>query len=761
MSLPSPAWPQRDEPPPCGTAIGLPPASSDSDSGCALEEYPEPPADPAPPEVGSTPALPGLPLLPQPVGGTRRPGMKRVLSQPRAMQLNPPKNLLVFLSPVRHPKVPACFGTRSPQDPSSPTDRIRLRARALLQQLPPQDCDVRHLFLGCCPPRALPTVHPPLTPHLPVQERYCPDLAEEERRQLRAFSARRRREALGQGLARPVPGPCHGCPCKKCGGRLNKGDPGISAARLGDQFWHPSCFSCHFCHQPLVDLIYFQQDGRIYCGRHHAELFRPRCASCDQLIFMEECIEAEGRRWHLEHFCCLECEVPLRGQRYVMKSGRPCCRGCFETLFAETCQACGDPIGTAPTSLSPPCSNPRGRAQAGRGLGGLRSQSPGRLGAEDGFLADGGEDGFWHRVTGRALPVHPRLPPPTPGADSEEATHQGLHWHARAACFCCSLCRKPLRGQPLTSRRGRLFCSETCSLGRDASSTASDSSDSAFASAPSPDSTPLARAGPAGRTAPGTGSSSAAGGCRQRVEGAGRDPTALPAAWREGSGSKTRLCSAPGRLMGYIARDAAQGAPSPPPAALAAGVWLVQASVAPQGGRGLAAGQAQPSPSSPILVSLPPEAFLDQAPVHPAFRSLEDHGAAAKERSRDAVHAGTLGPAAGHPSALQPSTEGPNGPGALGHPVPGGPDPRTPAGNGNPHFQHSPRPEDIDLQDITEEDDSWCPTCSSSSDSEEEGFFFGKPIPKPGMSSLGREPLGRAGSRTVKPRGNSKHCSVS
>lgn len=68
-----------------------------------------------------------------------------------------------------------------------------------------------------------------------------------------------------------------------------------------------------------------------------------------QLIFMEECIEAEGRRWHLEHFCCLECDEPLRGQRYVMRSGRPCCRGCFESLFAEPCQACGDPIGTAPT----------------------------------------------------------------------------------------------------------------------------------------------------------------------------------------------------------------------------------------------------------------------------------------------------------------------------------------------------------------------------------------------------------------------------
>ncbi|XP_027763800.1 prickle-like protein 1-A [Empidonax traillii] len=534
MSLPRPAWPQRDEPPSCSTTTGLPPASSDSDSGCALEEYLEAAADPAPPEA------------------------------------------------------PPCLGPRSPQ-PGSPSDRTRLRARALLQQLPPQDCD----------------------------ERYCPELAEEERRQLRAFSARRRREALGQGLACPVPGPCHGCPCRKCGRRLNKGDPGISVSRLGDQFWHPSCFSCHFCHQPLVDLIYFQQDGRIYCGRHHAELFRPRCASCDQLIFMEECIEAEGRRWHLEHFCCLECDVPLRGQRYVMRSGRPCCRACFESLFAEPCQACGDPIG----------------------------------------------------------------------ADSEGATHQGLHWHARAACFCCSLCRKPLRGQPLTCRRGRLFCSDACSLrqGSSSSSSTSDSSDSAFASAPSPDSTPLSRAGPAGRTAPGSGGPSAPGGCRQRVEGA--------------------------------------------------------------------------------------EAFLDQAPVHPAFRSAEDHGAAATERSSDAVHTGTLGPPGTHPSSPQPSPEGPNEPGALGHPVLGGPDPRTPAGHGNPPSRagtspprHSPRPEHINLQDGTEEEeDSWCPTCSSSSDSdsEEEGFFFGKPIPKPGMNSLAREPLGKAGGRTAKPRGSSKHCSVS
>ncbi|NXT61576.1 PRIC2 protein, partial [Chaetops frenatus] len=262
-----------------------------------------------------------------------------------------------------------------------------------------------------------------------------------------------------------------------------------------------------------------------------------------------------------------------------------------------------------------------------------------------------------------------------PGADSEEVTQQGLHWHARAACFCCSLCRKPLRGQPLTCRRGRLFCSDACSRGQDASSSASDSSDSAFASAPSPDSTPLSRAGPAGRTA-------AAGGCRQRGEGAG--------------------------------------------------------------------------------------AVLDQPPVHPAFRSPEDLGAAARERSSDAAkeHPGMPGAPAGHCSAPQPSPEGPDEPGALGHPLLGGPDPRTAAGNVKPHFQagtapprHSPRAEDGTGEEEEEEEDSdsWCPTCSSSSDSdsEEEGFFFGKPIPKPGMNSLGREPPGRGRGRTA------KHCSVS
>lgn len=66
---------------------------------------------------------------------------------------------------------------------------------------------------------------------------------------------------------------------------------------------------------------------------------------CLQIIFADECTEAEGRHWHMKHFSCFECETILGGQRYIMKDGRPYCCGCFESLYAEYCEACGEHIG--------------------------------------------------------------------------------------------------------------------------------------------------------------------------------------------------------------------------------------------------------------------------------------------------------------------------------------------------------------------------------------------------------------------------------
>lgn len=56
------------------------------------------------------------------------------------------------------------------------------------------------------------------------------------------------------------------------------------ASRAGHSVcWHPACFVCSMCKELLVDLIYFYQDGKIYCGRHHAERLKPRCTACDEV----------------------------------------------------------------------------------------------------------------------------------------------------------------------------------------------------------------------------------------------------------------------------------------------------------------------------------------------------------------------------------------------------------------------------------------------------------------------------------------------
>lgn len=58
----------------------------------------------------------------------------------------------------------------------------------------------------------------------------------------------------------------------------------IFASRAGPgPCWHPSCFVCSTCQELLVDLIYFYQNGKALCGRHHAELLKPRCSSCDEV----------------------------------------------------------------------------------------------------------------------------------------------------------------------------------------------------------------------------------------------------------------------------------------------------------------------------------------------------------------------------------------------------------------------------------------------------------------------------------------------
>lgn len=195
----------------------------------------------------------------------------------------------------------------------------KYRTKMLEEQLPPHDSDPK----------------------------YCRSLNEDEKNELRIFNEQQRHNALGRGSARQLSLTQSPIPCRGCQTLIESGSICVFAERAGRTgLWHPQCFICTQCKEFLVNLIYFYKDGQLYCGRHHAELYKPRCTACDEIIFSDECTEAEGYSWHMDHFCCSNCKKRLGGERYVMRQSQPYCLNCFETMYAEYCDTCGERIET-------------------------------------------------------------------------------------------------------------------------------------------------------------------------------------------------------------------------------------------------------------------------------------------------------------------------------------------------------------------------------------------------------------------------------
>uniref|UniRef100_T1DMM2 LIM and cysteine-rich domains protein 1-like protein n=1 Tax=Crotalus horridus TaxID=35024 RepID=T1DMM2_CROHD len=117
--------------------------------------------------------------------------------------------------------------------------------------------------------------------------------------------------------------------CDFCKQLLPAEFPVVYADRAGyNHQWHPSCFVCSKCSEPLVDLIYFWNNGAIWCGRHYCDSIKPRCAACDEIIFSDDYLQTEGLTWHKQHFICLECETLLAGKPFILDAASLWCTSC-------------------------------------------------------------------------------------------------------------------------------------------------------------------------------------------------------------------------------------------------------------------------------------------------------------------------------------------------------------------------------------------------------------------------------------------------
>ncbi|XP_023557956.1 LIM and cysteine-rich domains protein 1 isoform X2 [Octodon degus] len=120
--------------------------------------------------------------------------------------------------------------------------------------------------------------------------------------------------------------------CELCKSVAPSDSPVVYADRAGySKQWHPACFVCARCSEPLVDLIYFWKDGAPWCGRHYCESLRPRCSGCDEIIFSEDYQRVEDLAWHRKHFVCEGCEQLLSGRAYIVSKGQLLCPTCSKT----------------------------------------------------------------------------------------------------------------------------------------------------------------------------------------------------------------------------------------------------------------------------------------------------------------------------------------------------------------------------------------------------------------------------------------------
>lgn len=110
--------------------------------------------------------------------------------------------------------------------------------------------------------------------------------------------------------------------------RCNEGfNPQEQIVNSNGEIWHTQCFVCAQCFQPFQDGVFYEFDGRKYCEHDFHMLFAPCCGKCREFI-IGRVIKAMNTNWHPDCFRCELCMEPLADCGFVKNAGRALCKEC-------------------------------------------------------------------------------------------------------------------------------------------------------------------------------------------------------------------------------------------------------------------------------------------------------------------------------------------------------------------------------------------------------------------------------------------------
>ncbi|CAH1131790.1 unnamed protein product [Ceutorhynchus assimilis] len=95
-----------------------------------------------------------------------------------------------------------------------------------------------------------------------------------------------------------------------------------------EKTWHMDHFFCAQCGKQFGEDGFHEREGKPYCRDDYFDMFAPKCGACNRAI-MENYISALNSQWHPDCFVCRDCKQPVQGKSFYAVEGKPVCPKCI------------------------------------------------------------------------------------------------------------------------------------------------------------------------------------------------------------------------------------------------------------------------------------------------------------------------------------------------------------------------------------------------------------------------------------------------
>ncbi|XP_016769793.1 actin-binding LIM protein 2 isoform X7 [Apis laboriosa] len=131
---------------------------------------------------------------------------------------------------------------------------------------------------------------------------------------------------------------CQSCK-KKCSGEV---------LRVQDKYFHIGCFKCAQCNASLAQGGFFAREGSYYCTKDYRERWGTKCAGCGEYVEGDVVTAGDKHAFHPNCFHCQRCRQPLLGQgtKVSLVQGQALCHRCVGIPVREASTPIGNSSAT-------------------------------------------------------------------------------------------------------------------------------------------------------------------------------------------------------------------------------------------------------------------------------------------------------------------------------------------------------------------------------------------------------------------------------